>query len=160
MKMTGDQIREIRKSKGLTQEFFANMFGVNRCTVVKWEKDGLDDGTASRLLKVYCTPGWGGEIERRLLDIYDEEKEEDRWIRLKEDLEWKRKASFWEEKHGRLERIMFAMYDLMYRNFHGQDTTKFPGNLMRRVINEDFEFKKEDQSATCRDVGQIYEDKT
>ena len=38
MDIIGEKIRKIRKSRKLTQEQFGNLLGVNKRTVISWEK--------------------------------------------------------------------------------------------------------------------------
>ncbi len=37
--MTGKEIKEKRKAKGLTQDELANLVGVSRVTIARWETD-------------------------------------------------------------------------------------------------------------------------
>ncbi len=37
--MTGKEIKELRKSKSLTQQQLADKLGVDRRTVIRWEKE-------------------------------------------------------------------------------------------------------------------------
>lgn len=37
--MTGQEIKENRKAKGLTQEDLAKLIGVSRVTIARWETD-------------------------------------------------------------------------------------------------------------------------
>jgi len=51
--MTGREIRAVRKRLGLSQALFAEMVGVQRNTVARWERDELAIGEpAARFIKI------------------------------------------------------------------------------------------------------------
>lgn len=50
---SGKRIKELRAEKGLTMEEFGKLFNVNKSTVLRWEKGGVEKPSMVKQIAVY-----------------------------------------------------------------------------------------------------------